>query len=395
VARPLPFAVIATLGGLIALSALAIDITIVALPATTTAVGGDPARSGLIVTAYLVGFAPGQLLWGLLGDRLGRRVAVLAGLVGFIGATVACALAGTFQTLLLARVGQGLAGGSGPVLARAIVRDLSDDTSAARMLALFTAILGTAPLVAPVLGAALLALVDWRSVFWFTALYGALLLAAATLRLPESRPPRAAGSAVTTARPTRVLLASREFRIGAALVALPFGGYHAVLALYPVVSIVHFGVGETAFTVLLAIAAACFVAGSAASRTLVTKLGLPALMRTAGVLCLSGAVLASGIAFGGGLGWLAAGACLYLFGVGQMLPLATALALRHAHNFAAWAAALLGVAQIGTGAFVSWAASVAARPTVSLPTALLVSAASACVVLASAHLDAPMQERQR
>jgi len=379
--EPLTLPLLILLGGLIALSATAVDITLVALPATTRAVGGDVDRSGLIVTAYLAGFAPGQLLWGFIGDRLGRRRAVMAGLIGFIAASAACALASTFEALLVARLAQGLAGGSGPVLSRAIVRDLASELSAAKLLALLTAVLGAAPLLAPPLGAALLTFIDWRSIFWLTAVYAGVILVMAASRLPESLPADSRSTSGSLGERTSALLRNRDFRLGAALVALPFGGYHTLLALYPGVVIVEFGRGEAQFTWLLAGAAACFVAGSTISRLLVMRMGLTALMRTGAALCVCGAASAAMIAAGGGLPWVAVGASLYMLGMGQMFPLATAIALRHARGSAAWAAALLGLLQIGGGALLSYVATVAAPARLSLPTTLLICSCAAVAVL--------------
>jgi DHA1 family bicyclomycin/chloramphenicol resistance-like MFS transporter len=378
-----PRSVVATLAGLIALSALAVDITLVALPATALALGGDPARSGLIVTSYLAGFAPGQLLWGLLADRFGRRPAVLIGLAGFTAATIACAAANDFDTLLAARLAQGLAGGAGPVLARTIARDLASEAAGARLLALLTAVLGGAPLLAPLAGAALLTFIDWRSVFWATAAYGLVLLALAMKRLPESRPARPAVAASSLSRRTSMLLRQRGFLYGLALVALPFGGYHTLLALYPSVAMVERGLSEGAFAALFAAAAACFVGGSAISRAFVLRLRMPRLMAIAGAFCLAGALMTVVASAGGGIAWLGLGAAVYVLGVGQMLPLATTVALRDAGEATGWAVALLGLVQIGGGAVLSYLASVAGTPGVSLAVVLGLSALAAGVALAT------------
>lgn len=379
----MPRSVVAILAGLIALSALAVDITLVALPATTTALGGDPARSGLVVTAYLAGFAPGQLLWGLLADRIGRRPAVIAGLVSFVAASIACAVSSSFTEFLAARLLQGLAGAAGPVLSRTMVRDTAGEAGGARLLALLTAVLGAAPLLAPLAGAALLALIDWRSVFWVTAAYGAILLALAVRRLPESRPPARTGIATAPlAQRTAALLRQRDFCIGLALIALTYGGYLTLLALYPGIALLDYGLSEGAFALLFAAAAACFSAGSALSRMLVLRLGIRRLMIAAGASCLLGAVMVSAATAGFGLAWLAVGASLFVLGVGQMLPLATAVALRHAQHAAGWAVALLGVIQIGGGALLSYAASVAGTPSVNLALVLVLAALGTGGVLA-------------
>lgn len=362
--------VTAVLAGLLALSALAVDITLAAQPATASALGGEPLRSGLIVTAYLAGFAPGQLLWGLLADRIGRRAAVLGGLAGFLAATIACALARGFEFLLAARALQGLAGGAGPVLARTIVRDLTSGAAGARLFALLTTVLGMAPLVAPPLGAALLTLLDWRSVFWVTALYGALVLAVAARHLPETRPPGSTAPLSSLWPRTRRLAGEPEFVLGLALVALPFGGYHTILALYPGVAILEHGLSENAFAWLFAAAAVCYVLGAAISRRFVLRAGARRLMIAANLWCLAGTAAVTVAGTGGGLGWLAAGTSLYVLGVGQMLPIATAMALRPVGDAAGWAVALLGLVQIGGGALLSWAATAMGRPSIMLAVVL-------------------------
>jgi MFS family permease len=181
----IPRVVTIVLAGLISLGAVALDITLVALPATARALGGDPSRSGLIVTAFLAGFAPGQLLWGFLGDRIGRRRSVLAGLICLVLATAACALAPTFGWLLAARCLQGMAAAVGPVLRPCHRQDFASEIAGARLLSLLTAVVGTVPLLAPLVGAALLAHMDWRSIFWLTALVGSAWFMLALSGLPE------------------------------------------------------------------------------------------------------------------------------------------------------------------------------------------------------------------
>jgi MFS transporter, DHA1 family, multidrug resistance protein len=370
---PLPLSLTVVLVGLIALSAVAIDITLVALPATAGAVGGNPARSGLIITAYLAGFAPGHLLWGMLGDRIGRRPCVLIGLASFIAATAACALATSFQGLLAARIAQGLTGSVGPVVARAIVRDVATDLAGARLLALLTVALGAAPLLAPLAGAALLTQIDWRSIFWVTAGFGGSVLVLAFVRLPETRRPalHAPAPRVFGGR-TLALFRSGDFRVGAILVAVPFAGYHTILATYPALAIVEYGIAELHFAWLFAGAAACFSAGSAISRLGVARHGMRRLLLLATLSCVAGAALVALANAAHDLVWLAAGIGLYVLGVGQMLPLATTLALRHSPDAAAWTAAVLGLLQIGGGTLASFAAASSGRPGASLSIILLV-----------------------
>lgn len=372
----------AILAALLALSAFAVDITLSALPATAAALGADPTRSGLIVTAYLAGFAPGQLLWGLLADRIGRRPAVLGGLIAFIIATSACALASDFGTLLAARAAQGLMGGVGPVLARVIVRDVASGAEAARLFAGLTVALAATPLLAPLVGAALLGAAGWRSLFWTTVLYAAALTSLVATRLHETRPADAHASGPPLWRRTLWLFRQRDYVLGVALVSTSFGGYPTILALYPAIAILDHGVSEGSFALLFAAAAAFYVLGAVLSRLLVRRAGARALMASAVACSLAGALLVAAAAAGAGLLPLAAGACACLLGVGQMMPLATAHALRPAGEAAGWAVALLGLAQTAAAALLSYVAGIVGRPAMNLAAVLLACALASGLLLA-------------
>jgi DHA1 family bicyclomycin/chloramphenicol resistance-like MFS transporter len=388
----IPRAVTIALAGLISLGAVALDITLVALPATAGALGGEPTQSGLIITTFLAGFAPGQLLWGFLGDRIGRRRSVLAGLVCFVLATAACALAPAFGWLLAARCLQGIAAGVGPVMGRAIARDLASEIAGARLLALLTAVIGTVPLLAPLVGAALLAHMDWRSVFLLTALIGAVWFVIAWSGLPETRPAHLPPLAVPElARDTRSMFAGPDFRVGAALVAAPFAGYHTLLALYPGIAIVNFAVSEANFAWLFAAAAACFTLGSSLSRLLVARTGLRPLIIAAAMFCLSGGVTIGLAALLHNLPLLAVGAAAYVLGVGQVLPLGTTIALRRAQASAGWTAGLLGLLQVSGGAICSFVATQTTDQATGLAVILTLCGgiALAIAIAASQRIDRP------
>jgi DHA1 family bicyclomycin/chloramphenicol resistance-like MFS transporter len=388
----IPRAVTTVLAGVISLGAVAIDITIVVLPATARALGGEPAHSGWIVTVFLAGFAPGQLLWGFLGDRIGRRPSVLAGLSAYVLATVACALAPSFGWLLAARFLQGTAAAVGPVTGRAIARDYASEIAGARLLALLTAVLGTVPLLAPLLGAALLAYMDWRSVFWLTAFVGGTWLVLAFANLPETRPAHAPQLTLRElVGNTRTMFTTPDFVIGASLVAAPFAGYHSILALYAGIAIVDFGVPEARFAWLFAGAAACFTLGSSLSRALVARVGLRPLILAAAFLCLAGGAAIGLAAVLHALPLLAGGAAVYVLGVGQMLPLGTTIALRRAQASAAWTSAVLGLLQSSGGVILSFLATRTANITVSLAIILAACGGLAFAIATSQRVDRPAQ----
>ena len=140
------------------------------------------------LSVYLLGFAVMMLFHGTLSDSFGRRPVILANLLIFVLASVGCAVAATFEQLLMFRGIQGLCAGSGIVVGRAIIRDTYEGHAAQRLLSLVTMIFGVAPALAPVIGGWLQAGFGWRSVFLFLAIFSAALLLACYMRLPETLP---------------------------------------------------------------------------------------------------------------------------------------------------------------------------------------------------------------
>jgi DHA1 family bicyclomycin/chloramphenicol resistance-like MFS transporter len=139
------------------------------------------------MAAFLAGMAVGQVFYGPASDRIGRRPPILLGVAIFIIASAACALAPTPELLLVARFIQALGACAGGVVSRAVVRDRFSHTETARMLSLMMLIMGLAPILAPLLGSALLLIGGWRLNFWFMTAFGVAIGLAAVLRMQESR----------------------------------------------------------------------------------------------------------------------------------------------------------------------------------------------------------------
>ena len=124
----------------------------------------------MIVSLYLAGFAFGQIPAGISADHFGRRHTLMAGLVGFILAGAVCALAENFTVLLAGRIVQGFCAAVGPVVSRAVVRDIAHGERAAHLMSIMITILTLAPLLAPSAGSLVLALSGWRAIFWVTTI---------------------------------------------------------------------------------------------------------------------------------------------------------------------------------------------------------------------------------
>src|ERR1700674_2704835 len=180
------FALTALLAVLTTLGPMSIDLYLPSLPEIEHLLRASPAQAELTISAYLVGFAVGQIIYGPVSDRYGRKPVLLAALSLFCVTSLICASAWSIETLIAARVLQALGACGSAVLARAIVRDLHEGRQAARVLSLMATIFGIAPVVAPLIGGALQHAFGWRSAFVFIFAAGVVAIVAAQLLLPET-----------------------------------------------------------------------------------------------------------------------------------------------------------------------------------------------------------------
>src|SRR3954452_5133063 len=179
--------VLAILSALMGFASISTDLYLPAMPEMGRALGADAGTVELTVSGYLIGFSLGQLLWGPIGDRHGRRLPVAIGLVLFVIGSAGCALAGSAWALIGWRIVQAAGACAGVVLARAMVRDLFEGYRAAQMLSTLMTVMAIAPLLGPVLGGQILAFAGWRAIFWTLVGVGLVTLLA-LLTLPETLP---------------------------------------------------------------------------------------------------------------------------------------------------------------------------------------------------------------
>ena len=169
--------------------AIAIDAMLPAFPTIVSALHvGDPNHGQWIVTAYMTGMGLGQLFWGMLSDRFGRRPILIGGLTLYVIAALLCSLSGTFETLLAWRFVHGLAAACVTVT-RSVVRDLYCGRQMARVMSLTFVVFLTVPILAPSLGQLILLIAPWRYIFVVFALFAALVASWGFLRLPETLHP--------------------------------------------------------------------------------------------------------------------------------------------------------------------------------------------------------------
>jgi DHA1 family bicyclomycin/chloramphenicol resistance-like MFS transporter len=260
------------LSALVAFAPMSIDMYLPALPTLEDYFATDTASVQHTLASFFLGLAAGQLLYGPLADRFGRRPPLYAGLGLFVAASAACAVARDIDTLIMLRFLQALSGCAGMVVARAVVRDLFDRQESARVYSILLMVMGIAPIVAPLAGGYLLPWLGWRSIFWVLALFGVACLVAVKVGLPETLPrdlpriplSRALGS-------YRTLLADRRF-LGYALSG-GFGqaGMFAYIAGSPFVFIDLYGLPAQAYGWVFGLNATGIVAFTQANRRLLLR----------------------------------------------------------------------------------------------------------------------------
>ncbi|MGW0764703.1 multidrug effflux MFS transporter [Streptomyces sp. NPDC002676] len=378
------------LGGLTASLPLALDMYLPSLPEVTRSLHAPAATAQLTLTACLTGMALGQLVVGPMSDRWGRRRPLLAGLAGYLVATVLCALAPDIQTLIAFRLAQGLTGASGIVIARAVVRDLYDGLAMARFFSTLMLVSGAAPIVAPLIGGQILRVTDWRGVFVVLTLIGAALAATAWLRLPETLPPadRHGGGVAAALRTMRGLLADPPFTGYLLAGGFAFAALFAYISASPYVIQEIYGASPQTFSLLFGLNSVGLVAaGQLNGKVLVGRVRLDKVLATGLTviaLAATALLLMSAGAFGEvGLAPVAAALFVLVSAMGLTLPNAQSLALLRTRQAAGSASALLGTSSFLVGAVASPLVGIAGEHT-AVPMAVVQLAgalvAAACFV---------------
>lgn len=344
----------ALLGALTALGPLGVDMYLPAFPAMGEALGATPAQIQRTLATFLLGMAVGQVAYGALSDRIGRRRPLFVGIGVFVLASIGCAVAASVEALTWLRLLQALGGCVGVVVARAVVRDLTDERGAVRMMAMLMLVMGAAPILAPMLGGWLMAALGWRAIFWALALYGALALLAVLVFLPESLPPerRRRDGPMQVIVVYLSILKDRRFLSCALAGALPMIGLFAYLFGSPHVLMEVHGLSPTTYGVAFGSNAVGLILMSQVTARMVRRYPPAVLLERALPVQAALGVLAFVAALSGLLAPLLVTFFLYLSCMGMVLPLAGAMAMAPLGRVAGSASALIGSLQFGSGALV-------------------------------------------
>lgn len=355
--RPNTAALTALLAALTGIGPLSVDMYLASLPDIGRRLAATEAEVQLSLSFYLVGFAVGQVIYGPISDRYGRRPVLLVALAVFTVASAMCAAAPSIGVLNAARFCQALGGAGAVVLARAVVRDLYEGVAVARELSRMATVMALAPLVAPLIGGVLQTYLGWRANFVLLTAFGVAAATLVWLMLPESlRRQGAAASIASNLRAFPTFLADRIFLAHAAILVCAFGGLFAWISGAAFVLQDLYALTPLQFGLAFAVGSAGYLVGTWVAMRQVARLGLD---RTIGwgALLLAGGGAASLLAPAMGLNAAAAmllvvAIAVFLAGLGLTLPQAQAGALMPFPERAGTASSLVGALQQTSGAVV-------------------------------------------
>ncbi|QDS91798.1 Bicyclomycin resistance protein [Roseimaritima multifibrata] len=372
--------IISLLGALSVVSPFAIDVYLPAFPELAAEFGVPSTTIALTLSSYFTGLALGQIIYGPLLDRFGRKKPLTFGLSLFVIASLGCAFAPNINALIGLRFIQGLGGCVAQVASIAMVRDFFPRNQAARVLSRLFLFIAVSPLLAPTIGSLIIQFAGWQSAFYALALIVAGILALVLTLLPEGHTP----DPDIVLRPGPIfaeywsIFRHPRFSTYAGAGAFSFAGLFTYVAGSPILFMDGFGVGGTTYSLIFAFLAAGFIGASQVNVLLLRRYSSEQLFRWFLTAQVAFALLFLAGSLAGILGL--AGTLAMMLGflgcIGITNPNAAALAIGPFSKNAGSASALLGFFQLGAGAIISTGIS-AASPEDQLPIIAIFGATSA------------------
>ena len=349
---------IVTLGLLTAVAALTVDLSLPAIPAMVEALNTSMSRGQQIVGIFMIGMACGQIPAGLFSDRLGRLPTLYVGMTIFAIAAIVAASANNMDVLLAARFVQGIGAASAIVLSRAIVRDVASGKDAARLMSLMTMIFTVAPVVAPSIGALLVAAWGWRAPFIVIALCGGIIMFGIRANIPETHVPNVGEHAVRQLRSSfREFFSHRQSIFALLLIVLPPAGFMSIIAVSAALTVEIYEYSIQEYGLIFACAGISILIGSTMNRWLVLRFDQLQLIGLGVGLIFAASAQLAVIAWLGTapFWWLWSCVCLFMFTIAILMSNATVMALDPLPRIAGVASSILGTLQnimAATGALV-------------------------------------------
>lgn len=394
--RAIALRMLLVLGGLSAFGPLSMDLYLPALPELAHDLDTTDAAAQLTMSACMIGLAVGQLVMGPVADRFGRRRPLLIGVAGYAITSLLCALAPDIGLLVVLRLLQGLAGGAGIVIARAVVRDLYDTDAAAHVFSLLMLVSGVAPVVAPVVGGQLLRLTSWPGLFVLLAVIGCVLVGLCAWAIRETLPPgdRHAGGIRTTTHQFRELLRDGRFLGLTGVQALASVLLFAYISMSPFVLQKQYGLTAQQFSYVFAANSIALVSMGRVGASVVRRLGAVRTLRLGLILgVVFSTVLLLAVVLGAGLPLVLPLLLLAVSGVALIQPSGTALALSDHGARAGTASGVLGLAQFGlSGAIAPLVSLIGATATLMTSTMLGGAGLAALIERLVGRRHAPVAE---
>ena len=337
------------LSALMAFTSLSTDIYLPAMPLMALDLHGN---AELTITGFLMGFCVAQLIWGSLSDHFGRRLPLFIGMALFMIGSVGCALSTDISQIVFWRVLQALGACTGPMLARAMIRDLFSRTRAAQMLSTLMIIMAIAPIAGPLLGGQMIKITSWHAIFWLLAVIGGLMFVS-LFWLPETLPQekRVKASLPSAFRNYYALLTNTTFMRFTLCLTFYYVAAYAFITGSPFVYITYFGVEPQHYGWLFALNIVGLMGMSVINRRLVQHYSLEVLLKFAVVTAAVAAlVLAAAAKLEiGGLILIVAAVFVFFSMNGIIAATSTAAALDSVPNVAGSASAFMGSLQYGSG----------------------------------------------
>jgi len=350
-------AVIIILGILTAFGPISMDMYLPSFPELVHYFKTTPSKAQLTLSAFTIAFGIGQLIYGPISDRMGRRYVLLAGIAIYAVASVLCVLTNSIDELIIARFFQALGGAAGIVLSRAIIRDLFDKLEGARALSLMLLVPSLAALISPFVGGYILKFFgDWRLIFWVLTCFGVIAFILGVLKLPETHPPEKRTSSSFSKILNDYISVVCHRRAAGYMICggLSFATMFAQLSGTPFIYIEIFGVAPENFGLLFSLSVFAIMGGSYLNSRLVIRFGIRRMLAVGTTIALIGGIgLAISANYGAfGLFGIVIPVIIFMTPHNMVNANATAGALEYFPHIAGTASAMLGFIRFGTGALV-------------------------------------------
>ena len=388
---------VCVLGLLTAVAPLSIDTYLPAMPTLADQFGVADAVVQYSLSLFFVGLGFGQLLYGPISDRHGRRPILFFGLFLYLGASIACALSTSVEMLIVARLVQGFGAAAGPVMARAIVRDRFQGAKAASVMSFVVMVMGAAPLLAPMIGSLILFIGEWQLIFWMLVIYSVVAVTVLTVFLTESHPQhRRVRDRTLTQQYIGYLSLVTRLPVALYLIcgSLMFGALFSYVAASSFIYINQFGVDQSLFGFYFSANIISMLIGTCTNGRSVERFGYRTLLGVAVGNTLACAVVLIATTFTGFGGFWGVAIPLFflLSTVGVAGANTVAGLLDLAPDAAGAASALFGVFQFAMGAIATWAVGFAGGDAQAMALVMVGSAGGAVLAYLALLRYAPMPE---